>query len=431
MNKKLLSILSILVLTPVLVLGQEATSTATTTDDIVVEDVDVTTSIADISEALIEIENITKTVESDIRLQIKEGVDESIVKIRAVEDIEAYLLQRSVDETRKTVFDDIRETIRTTIPTDTEVVNLLSEKISLAVSEMKASLEAISDVEVDFTETLENIDAALDNLSSEIEKRKIIIESRGGDLINVDTDGDGLSDYDEKFIYNTDPESAKTVDGELSDSEKVVRGIDPTSPTGEAIAHEDPREDTDSFVSDIYRVDKVELINERGEVVSSTTEAEERRVRITGTGLPNSYITVYVFSTPVIVTVKTDNRGEWSYTLDKELEDGEHNVYVATVNNAGKILARSEAIPFTKTAEAAAVGAFVVGDNGVSGTGNFVQDNFILIVILIVLVGIVVTVSLVGKKDPVKEEKEANLPVDNQVDESPVEETPVDTDPMK
>jgi hypothetical protein len=111
-------------------------------------------------------------------------------------------------------------------------------------------------------------------------------------------------------------------------------------------------------------------------------------LRISGTGLPNSYITVYIFSTPTIVKVKTDSRGEWTYTLDKELEDGEHEVHVATVDNSGKILARSNAIPFTQTAEAAALGAFVgIGDDPVTGTGNFVQDNFVFLVLIIVLIG--------------------------------------------
>lgn len=143
------------------------------------------------------------------------------------------------------------------------------------------------------------------------------------------------------------------------------------------------------------------MVNESGEVISSTTANSEtpKRLRISGTGLPNSYITVYIFSTPTIVKVKTDSRGEWTYTLDKELENGEHEVHVATVDNSGKILAKSNAIPFTQTAEAAALGAFVgIGDDPVTGTGNFVQDNFVFLVIVIVLIGILITISLFGKK---------------------------------
>jgi hypothetical protein len=71
-----------------------------------------------------------------------------------------------------------------------------------------------------------------------------------------------------------------------------------------------------------------------------------------GRALPNSFVTLYIFSTPVVVTVKTDEQGNWRYTLDTELEDGSHNLYVAMVNNNGRIVAKSPPVPFVKTAEA-------------------------------------------------------------------------------
>ena len=52
------------------------------------------------------------------------------------------------------------------------------------------------------------------------------------------------------------------------------------------------------------------------------------------------------------MTVKTDNNSEWRYILDKELENGDHTVYIATVNNSGNIVAKSSPYLFTKTAEA-------------------------------------------------------------------------------
>ncbi|MCV5968534.1 hypothetical protein, partial [Lactococcus petauri] len=38
--------------------------------------------------------------------------------------------------------------------------------------------------------------------------------------------------------------------------------------------------------------------------------------------------------------------------LDKELENGDHTIYTATVNNTGNIMAKSSGYTFTKTAEA-------------------------------------------------------------------------------
>ena len=47
--------------------------------------------------------------------------------------------------------------------------------------------------------------------------------------------------------------------------------------------------------------------------------------------------------------------GNWSYTLDKPMEDGNHEVYVAVNDNAGKVIAKSTPLPFVQTAEAATV----------------------------------------------------------------------------
>ncbi len=44
-------------------------------------------------------------------------------------------------------------------------------------------------------------------------------------------------------------------------------------------------------------------------------------------------------------------------TLDKELEDGNHTISTATVDNSGRILAKSTSYPFTKTAQAATLDA--------------------------------------------------------------------------
>jgi len=87
------------------------------------------------------------------------------------------------------------------------------------------------------------------------------------------------------------------------------------------------------------------------EQVTATTTNQLAAV-LTGKGLPNSFVTLYVFSAPVIVTVKTDADGAWRYRFDKELEDGEHNVYVGITDNAGRIVAKSKPLTFIKEAQA-------------------------------------------------------------------------------
>jgi hypothetical protein len=99
--------------------------------------------------------------------------------------------------------------------------------------------------------------------------------------------------------------------------------------------------------------------------VDASTSAKE--LVISGRALPNSFITLYIFSTPIVVTVKTDANGKWSYTLDKTLEDGDHTLYVAMVDNSGRIIAKSKPIVFTQTAEAASFVPLVVPETAAQG----------------------------------------------------------------
>jgi hypothetical protein len=64
------------------------------------------------------------------------------------------------------------------------------------------------------------------------------------------------------------------------------------------------------------------------------------------------------------VTVKTDKDGNWSYVLDKELEDGEHEVYAAVTDNTGKVTYKSKPFAFVKTARAITSPAQAANDSG-------------------------------------------------------------------
>ncbi len=93
-----------------------------------------------------------------------------------------------------------------------------------------------------------------------------------------------------------------------------------------------------------YAVSKVELVK------SDTTGKPV--ARFSGKALPNSLVTLYIYSDPIVVVVKTDANGNWTYDLDSTLADGNHQVYVAATDSLGRVTAQSSPLPFVKTAQA-------------------------------------------------------------------------------
>jgi hypothetical protein len=187
------------------------------------------------------------------------------------------------------------------------------------------------------------VDSAVAPLTAAADEEQKALKEQGGDLLYKDTNKDGISDYDSVHVYNIDPVKPSPTSvykgKKITAGEKVALGFDPAQAKLVQVTPEEP-ERSSAPVARSYQVSSVAL-------------TEEKKVALTGRALPNSFVTLYIYSTPVVVTVKTDANGSWKYTLNKELEDGSHSVSVATVDNSGKILAKSSPIPFTKTAQAA------------------------------------------------------------------------------
>jgi hypothetical protein len=165
----------------------------------------------------------------------------------------------------------------------------------------------------------------------------------------TDKDGDGITDYDESFLFGTDPEQPDSDNDGVTDGIEIMRGFNPTNPSTEAvIEYEMPQQTLGLVEGELLKVETVAPVirNDLNET------APPIQAEISGKGLPNSFVTLYIFSTPVIVTVRTDQDGSFVYTFEKELEDGEHEVYVAMTDNTGAIVAKSNPFKFVKEAEA-------------------------------------------------------------------------------
>lgn len=124
------------------------------------------------------------------------------------------------------------------------------------------------------------------------------------------------------------------------------------------------------------------------------------KISFKGKALPNSFATLYIFSIPIVVTVKTDNDGNWNYTLDKELENGEHKVFVAITDVKGTVVARSNPLPFVKEAFAITVPQ-IVPDAGSSP--SFIEDNYFygsITAIVLIVIAIFVLLGIKMKNTP-------------------------------
>ncbi|HLA26000.1 MAG TPA: Ig-like domain-containing protein [Patescibacteria group bacterium] len=204
---------------------------------------------------------------------------------------------------------------------------------------------------------LEQIDSDKDLLSDEDER------VRGTDPNSVDTDNDGLTDFVEIDKYKTDPLKKDTDGDGYLDGEEVQSGYDPLKPPTDATAAaplklkpvEEPKNSEKPILESLV-VEKIE--NRENKTVPSpstnetntqagTPETVENTIILTGKGPANTILTLFIYSVdPIVITVKTDDDGNWQYELDKTLEDGEHEVYVTVTDDTGKIQTQSSPIAF-------------------------------------------------------------------------------------
>ena len=229
-------------------------------------------------------------------------------------------------------------------------------------TQIKADIDALQKklmLSLSGTVTDSDIINKLNNYTSRIafesqsltEDNQRILINRIGEAVYKDSDSDEISDYDEVNLYKTNPFVADTDGDGYIDSSEITLGYNPSDSKSESYIAYDSAQDTGITRNDILYVKTISTIYPEDISADTSTRANPEAL-ITGTGLPNSFVTLYIYSTPIVVTVKTDDSGSWSYIFDKELDDGNHTIYVGITDNSGKIIAKSNPLFFVKTAEA-------------------------------------------------------------------------------
>lgn len=301
------------------------------------------------------------------------------------------------------VFIPVSNTLELTSPTNTTSITTNTGTITNTTTSNNTTTEPVSSkISTSITPTSDplptseisksgtsNVDTRklIDIISNETKDFSETERKKKEELVLKDTNKDGISDYDSVYVFKIDPVKPSPVsrheDKEINAGEKVLLGFDPSVPELVMVNKEEPTKSVAPVVS-AYKVDKIKI-------------TQEKKLIIQGEALPNSFVTLYIYSTPIIVVVKTDSNGGWQYTLDKELEDGDHTIYTATVNNSGNIVAKSSGYLFTKTAEAVTIKDFSITEAAINTKEPSLLEGInIYLLISLFLGAIIVVLVLIG-----------------------------------
>jgi len=108
---------------------------------------------------------------------------------------------------------------------------------------------------------------------------------------------------------------------------------------------------------------------------------------LSGTGLPNSIVDIYIFSEPIVVTTTTDENGDWIYELNQPLE-GETHVAYATIRNQSGDIVRSSIFDFTVAAAVPGAGELLrEEEKAAQETARFLTYALVLTATVVLLAG--------------------------------------------
>jgi predicted nucleic acid-binding Zn-ribbon protein len=339
------------------------------------------------------LEEKIKTVEEELaELSKKQPVEPQVKK--ALEDSKKdknYLLgfykeqaekiEKELDSLKKELekIEKEKENIKKEITQETtEVIKPISETVEDKEMVRRGIEEIVKNVQ-------QKVDQKLHQLEKEIAEREKIKVAKT-EIITKDSDNDGLSDLEE-IRLGTDPFNPDSDGDSYLDGVEREAGFDPLNPSpADKIVYETP-DKTKAPISEIYKVERVEMVD---------LPTGEKGLKIEGKGLPKTFVTIYIYSLPLILVTKTDEAGRFVYVLDKPIGEGYHRIYVAVTNNRGNIVERSEVFHFLKTPTAVAALLPPVLEEEVISPAQALQRTFTLLVVSIIILALAIALVIIG-----------------------------------
>lgn len=224
-------------------------------------------------------------------------------------------------------------------------------------------------------------------------------------VIGLDSDGDGLTDDQEKR-FGTDPTKSDTDGDGFSDYVEIQTGYNPLgpgykpanlSPADQAIVNRATLEQPKfGGQTDSQHLTVASVTN----VVTSPGTGQPQGIVFDGKTSPNATLLLFIYSPlPMVITVQADDNGDYKYILDQPLKDGVHQAYVTVTDKTGKIQSKSDPLSFfIKGAQAVSEDQFFRPDVNVTTSSETSINYYILGAIGLVVLASMFVIGVYWKK---------------------------------
>lgn len=279
-------------------------------------------------------------------------IKKSIEQILLTKPQDASALQRLVDPVRRDTLETLQkrvysfENIRNPELLEDDKI-FLEERIALIQDtlEKKSGVELDSSVlSLEMMESLTGFKEVLIRVQESLREVEIL------DLM-TDRDRDGLSDFVEVILSQTEENKNATAGGSTSDLERLLLGKD----AGDLDLQDIVFRDVYGQLQDVKKVEDLTLsaIEKR---ISETTQ--EATVILEGYSIPLSVLQIYIYPLNLIAIVSVDEKGFWQHRLAENIEEGEYEAFL--------VLTESDGYPIVRSS----VYALSISEVGASGTGT-------------------------------------------------------------